>query len=447
MSSGGKGGAKAPDPYATAQAQLGMNTDTARLQATLNRGNTVTPYGTITQQAGSAPWDEQGYLAANPDVAQWVSQGNGSGQDHYSRYGMNEGRQGVAQGYDPNRRDQWTTTFELSPEQTQIYDQGVQLDTQTDQLALDQIPRLQKMLSQEVQTSDLPAWQNNIAGAGQGIRATVDGAGQGIQNSIAGAGEGIASSYAPADGFSADRLRVEQAMFDRINPQLDRSRQQLESRLISQGFTPGTEAYRAAADEANRAANDARLGIIAQGGTEQSRLLGEARNAGTFQNDAQAQGFGQRATNAQFGNAAQAQGWGQNLDAASFQNTAQQQLFGQNAANATFGNNARSGQLAERLQLRAQPINEIAALVGLGPGMQMPQQAQMQPVNVGGVDYAGMINNQYQQQLARQGSNLGAFAGLGGAALGSIFGGGAGTAGGASLGNRIGNWAAGQLGI
>jgi hypothetical protein len=311
---GGKSSPRAPDPFATAQAQSQANADTARLQATMNRGNTFTPFGTVTNRQ---TWDEAGYLAANPDVAASIAAGaHSSGADHWRKSGQFENRGNFG------TPDQWETRVTLSPEQQQIYDQGVQLDTQTGQIALDQIPRMRNLLSQDVQTNDLPAWMQDDPDA---------------------------------------RNRATTAILSRLEPQFERDRAALEGRLISQGFTPGTEAYARAADELSRARTDARLQADAAG-------MAESR------------------------------------------------------AGASFNNNTRGGMLTERLQLRAQPINEIAALFGLGPGMQMPQQIQQQPVSVAGTDLAGMINSQYQQRLAQQGSNMGAIAGLGGAALGAALG-------------------------
>ena len=40
-------------------------------------------------------FDEQAYLAANPDVAAHVAAGGGSALDHYTQYGQAEGRRPV----------------------------------------------------------------------------------------------------------------------------------------------------------------------------------------------------------------------------------------------------------------------------------------------------------------------------------------------------------------
>jgi hypothetical protein len=65
-----------------------------------------------------------------------------------------------------------------------------------------------------------------------------------------GAGD-ITRSYGPQDNFSADRQRVEQSLFDRLNPQLDRQRQQIQQQLSDQGIRYGSPAYTAAMDDFN----------------------------------------------------------------------------------------------------------------------------------------------------------------------------------------------------
>lgn len=48
----------APDPYATAQAQYGMNVDTARVNAALDRYKQITPYGTLDWSNVGDKWTQ-----------------------------------------------------------------------------------------------------------------------------------------------------------------------------------------------------------------------------------------------------------------------------------------------------------------------------------------------------------------------------------------------------
>jgi hypothetical protein len=94
---------KAPDPYATAQAQSQMNQQTAQFQQGLNMVNQNTPYGTL-------------------------------------RYtGSNTGQPGAA-----------TATVNLTPIQQKLLDQTQQADLKQNNIALNQIDRVGGVLSQPV---------------------------------------------------------------------------------------------------------------------------------------------------------------------------------------------------------------------------------------------------------------------------------------------------------
>jgi hypothetical protein len=74
-------------------------------------------------------------------------------------------------------------------------------------------------------------------------------------------------------GADGGRARVEDALFQRLNPILERDRAGLETRLRNQGLTPGGEAYTNAMGDFGRNVNDARLAVIGQAGNEQSRAI------------------------------------------------------------------------------------------------------------------------------------------------------------------------------
>ena len=79
-----------------------------------------------------------------------------------------------------------------------------------------------------------------------------------------------------AQDYSADRQKYEDALMERMNPGLDRRRENLESRLASQGIQIGSQAYNQAMDDLNRGENDARIGAILNAGQEQSRMTRDA---------------------------------------------------------------------------------------------------------------------------------------------------------------------------
>jgi len=225
----------------------------------------------------------------------------------------------------------------------------------------------------------------------------------------------ITRSYGPQDNFSADRARVEEGMFQRLNPQLAVEEDRINQRLADQGIRPGSPAYKAAYDVYARQANDARLGVIERGGAEQQRLSEMARQQATFENMAQAQGYSQEQARAMFKNTAQEQAERQAAARGAFFNSAQAQEFQQAAARGTFFNQAqqqalnrantmfgaqnslRNQWLAEQYQQRTQPINEITALLS-GSQVQQPSWVNAQRTQIPTTDVAGLINQGFAQQ-------------------------------------------------
>lgn len=60
---------------------------------------------------------------------------------------------------------------------------------------------------------------------------------------------------------------------------------------------------------------------------------------------------------------------------------------------------------------RAQPLNEISALLS-GAQVQQPNFVSTPQTSVGGVDYTGLVNQQYQSQLANSQAKMGGLFGL-----------------------------------
>jgi hypothetical protein len=212
----------------------------------------------------------------------------------------------------------------LSEGQQKLYDQQTELGANLNSLALSQTQRLSDHLSKPIDFSGLPDVSND---------------------------------------FSADRTRVEQAMFDRVAGQNQRDYDALENRLTNQGFMRGTQAFTDAMDEHRRGINDQKLAITARGLAEQQGLYGMASNR-------------------------------------------------------------RAQAMQEMLQARNQPINEISALMG-GGQVHLPGAQAYQGGNIAAADVAGNVYNtaalqqkQYEQQMAQHNQNLAGLYGLGQAAIG-----------------------------
>lgn len=255
----------------------------------------------------------------------------------YSPLGSSTFKQTGWKMVDGKKVPQYSQTIKLSPAQKALLDQQQALGKQFNTIAGNQLTQAQGALSQPVDFSSL------------------------------------------GDMPTADRGRYEAALMDRMNPQLERDRASMESKLANQGVMPGSEAYREAIALADRQANDARQQAILGGGTYA----------------------------------------GQEIDQ---------------------GLAIRNQGMNEMLTERTQPLNEVMAMMGKGQ-VSMPQFASyrggtVNPTDVAGIQQQG-FNNQmglYNSQLNQQNAMLGGLAGLGGSLLsapmtgggslaGSLFGG------------------------
>ena len=280
------------------------------------------------------------------------------------------------------------------------------------------------------------------------------------------------------DDFSKDRARVEDGLNSRIDKMRSRDRETLDARLADQGIAVGSEAYTRAQEGFQGATDDLRLKAIQAGGAEQSRLAALAREQAQFGNGALAMAFDNALTRAGFNNNVSGQRFGQDLTAAQFGNDARQQdfinragvtaqnnqvaqqgydnqmgraafnndvvaanndlaareasfynqaandQFNQNSAVASYADSQRERARMEALQLRNQPLNEIGALLS-GTQVALPQQIQSPQVGVATTDYAGIVGQNYQQQMqayqaqmAQRNAMFGALGGIGAAFAG-----------------------------
>jgi hypothetical protein len=312
MSSSAPSPPPAPDPVATAKAQSEYNVDAARQQANMNRVNQVTPQGSMTYSQ-----DDRGQ--------QWVDQQLASERAAYKpssiwdNAGFDEGaartRLQAANPY----QDQWTATTTLSPEQQRLYDMSTQGQEIYGRAALSQLGQVEGTLSQP--------FRYDVQDRTGQLKYGPDYTGLGDPNQ--------------------SRDAVQEALLARINPDLERERAALESRLANQGITMGSEAWNTGMLDQSRAANDARYGAILNAGQEQSRMFGLGMQQAGFNNST----------------VGQAAGMDQSL-------------------------------LQQLLALRAQPINEASALL-TGGQVQMPQFTNVPQVGVQAPDYASAVGQNY----------------------------------------------------
>lgn len=387
----------APNPSTVSSAQTSSNIGTATANAYLGNVNTYSPQGSTTYA---------------PSGTHTVTTFDADGKASY---------------YDVPSFSQTNT---LSPAEQTKLDQQNQLGISLNNVAQQQTDKIGAQLNTPVNANSIgPQMVNSIGlGPAMGNAASFTPNAGNVQSSIGPQGQ-IQSNYGSTD-YSADRAKVEDALYSRVNPQLDRDRNALETKLVNQGLVRGTTAFNNAMDESNRQANDARMQVITAGGAEQSRLAGLAQQAGTFANSAQQQGYDQSLGAGTFANAAQQQLYGQQQGTATFNNqaTAQnndslQRVFTNSQASGDFQNTARQQALQEMLALRNQPINEISGLMS-GGQVNIPQFQSYNAPNIANTDVSGnyynsaALNNQnYQTQASQQNALVGGLAGLGGAGL------------------------------
>jgi hypothetical protein len=154
----------------------------------------------------------------------------------------------------------------------------------------------------------------------------------------------------PNTDYSADRQRVEDALMQRMQPSLSQNQDTLRNTLINQGIRPGTAAWDSEWNRNSQSENDARMAAILAAGQEQGRLVTQ-QNAG------------------------------------------------------------RSQYMNEAYAARNQPLNEIAALLS-GSQVTQPNFVSTPTTGVEGVDYTGLVNQQYQSQLANSQNAMSGIFGL-----------------------------------
>jgi hypothetical protein len=386
---------KAPDPKKTAQAQTESNIGTGIANTVMGNANEIGPTGTI----------------------------------RYNQIGSQK-----VNGVDVPQYERVTT---LSPEQQAIYNQQTQFQQGLGQTGNTLLGNLSSQLGTPIDPSQATARASGMVTGPQFAQA-----GQGPQFSQM--GQGPQFETMANNDWSQDRQRVEDALYSRINPQLDRDRAALESRLANQGIRAGSEAYREAIALADRQANDARMQTVLAGGQEQSRLAGLDMSRLGFNNNVGQQGFQNQLTTNTFNNNAAQQGFQNQMAGAQFNNNAAQQGFQNDLTGRNFQNATRDAELNEQMRLRSNGINELNSLIG-GTQVQTPQGQAFNAGGIAGTDVAGITQQgyqnayqNYQNQLAQQNSMLGGIAGgvgsllalpmtggasLGGSLMGSMFGG------------------------
>jgi len=375
-----------PNPYDTARASTSTNVATGVANAYLGNVNQVTPQGSLTYNAsGTYDW--------NDPVTN-------------TKYSI----------------PTFTATQTLSPSQQALQGQTEAAQYNMAGMANNLSGNIARTLSQPVSLSGAPTGGDASTLSGiPGPQTSFSSGGQ-IQQQLGDPGA-LTRDYGPADNYSADRSRVEDSLMQRMNPQLERERSAIEQRLADQGIRYGSQAYTSAMDDYSRQANDARFAAVAQGGQEQQRMNQMSAQRAAFQNEAQQQAFNQELGSGTFANSAQGQQFQQNAAQGSFSNSAlaQQMAQAQSAFNAAQAQ--RNAYMNEQYANRNQGVNEITALMS-GSQVTNPNFVNTPSSQIPTTDMAGLINNNFNQQMGIYGqqnqnyqSLMGGLLGLGAGAI------------------------------
>jgi hypothetical protein len=208
----------------------------------------------------------------------------------------------------------------------------------------------------------------------------------------------------------------QQAIMNRLAPQLERSDAATRQRLINQGLVPGGEAYENAMISQNQQKNDllsqAALQGIGLDTAANAQGFGQALQAGQYGNQAVAQNFSQAQAAQAAQNAAQQQGFAQQFGLAGLQNQAVGQNFGQGVTaqqlqNAGIGQNFAQGQAANAAGNQAVGQNFGQGLAAQQAQNAASQQLYNQYMGVQGLQNQAVGQNQ-QAALAQQQAALAA---------------------------------------
>ena len=219
----------------------------------------------------------------------------------------------------------------------------------------------------------------------------------------------------------------QQAILQRLAPQMERQREGLRTQLVNQGFRPGTEAYNRAMEQQGQQENDMFTQAAMQGiGLDMSanqQGFGQAATAAGLYNQGLGQDFGQGLAALQASNQAIGQNYGQGLSSQQLKNAAVSQNFGQGLQaqqlrNQAIDQNMRNALMAQNSQndainqnfgrdVTSQQLTNQSIGQNFGQGV-TSQQMQNDAINAnfGNAMSAQGMNNAAMQQNYGQAGNI-----------------------------------------
>jgi hypothetical protein len=370
-----------PTAAETSAAQTSSNVNTALANTRLSNANEVSPFGNV----------------------QYKTIGNQTirGQDGTSY-----------------QVPQYERRVTLSPAEQQKLDKSNQIANLSNDMAYEQLGRVNNILSDPMDTNGLQAREPGISPTNPAYAHNSSAINPGNYQ--------VTQRVNPdnyqfgQDDFEQYRTQALEGLRGRMNPQLDRQREIELTRLRNSGIAEGSEAWREQLALMDRQRNDADLAMIGQAGAEVDRAFGQDLQRNQF--DFTADQAGARMELEQLGfEQARDLTAGQNArDIASYN-------LNRDTSIASHNNQIRNAQLQERMALRNQPLNEISALLA-GQQVNVPQFANFQAGGIAPTNSAQNMWNEYNanysnyaNEVRQNQAMMGGLFGLGATAVGGLF--------------------------
>lgn len=406
----------APDYGAAAREQANSSRDVTNMQTWANRPTQNTPWGQSSWEAGSA---------VDPATGKKVTT--------------------------------WTQNFKLTPEAQKALDSQMAIQQGRSDLAQSFMGRVNDEYSRPFDWGSMPAAGQNVdmnnyvqkqasqrVSAPKDLRTQLDI--QPVQDSVNLSDNGELQGANPWE-----RRRIENALFERMQPLHERQQSALDVKLANQGIMPGSVAYKRAQQDLGDQQSRERFNALDNAGQEMQRLqqmalsnraqlTGEDLSTANLFNQARNQYFNQDLASGEFENKAKRSMFDMELGAADLNNRAAQQDFAQGQAmydmamrGSNYQNQLRQQAIAEEMQRRNMSLNELNALLS-GQQVGMPQMPQFNAAGASqpyqGLQAAGLQNqynwDKYNANTQGNNSMMSGMGSLFGSAIGGMMGGGGG---------------------
>jgi len=311
---GGNDAPDTPDPYQTASAQTQSNVDTARLQAMLNNYNQVSPWGSLNWSNEGDQWTAT--TALNPTLQSTLTNSQNAGLDLSQYLGsavdqfgntISNGGVSAPSGSTPNLQSSWNSYLNSLYNPTNLIQPSATNANSVQSALASALGRSSSLGDINSPTTAIPSLNNylnqyssnlydpsGLIGSSYGNAYNLGNTNANLLNSLS----NLASSDFNYNGVSAmpvadeaARKAMEDAVYgrmtSRLDPMYEQAQNTLESKLINQGITQGSEAWNTELNNFNQGKTDAYQTAmneaIAQGGTELERMFGldmQARQQG-----------------------------------------------------------------------------------------------------------------------------------------------------------------------